>query len=62
VGFANPGALLMGKNDGDGVGGFLERMDQRMDVGRGLSVGLVLSNSNEGEKRGCVSGGLEAEG
>lgn len=52
----------MGKNDGDGVGGFLERMDQRMDVGRGLSVGLVLSISNEGEKRGCVSGGLEAEG
>ena len=50
MGFANPGALLMGENHGDSVRGILERMNQRMNVWRRLYVGLVLSISKQGEK------------
>ena len=33
VGFADPGALLVGQDDGDAVVGFLESADERVDVG-----------------------------
>lgn len=34
VGFANPGALGIGNDDGDCVSGFLESLDEGEDVGR----------------------------
>ena len=39
VRFADPGALLTGEADGDGVAGFLQSVDERVHVGRGLLRG-----------------------
>lgn len=36
VGFGDPGTLLMGQDDGDGVAGGLQRLYERVDVRRGL--------------------------
>jgi hypothetical protein len=39
VGFADPGALGVGEDDGDGVAAGLERRDEGVDVGGGLVGG-----------------------
>lgn len=36
VGFRNPRALLVRKDDGDGVAGCLQGLDKRVDIRRGL--------------------------
>ncbi len=43
VGFADPGALLVREDDGDGMGGFLKGLDKRVNIGGGLWLELALS-------------------
>ena len=61
VGFADPGALLMREDDGDGVARFLEGVDEGVDVGGGLCVGLDILNPWWGKERLCRLK-LESEG
>ena len=53
VGFADPGALLMREDDGDGVARFLEGVDEGVDVGGGLCAGLDILNPWWGKERLC---------
>jgi len=55
VRFADPGALGVGEDDGDGVVGVLEGADEGVDVGGGLEGGGAVVVGDLGG--GCVSRG-----